>query len=216
MNSQFNLKELERRAFRSTYQDGLLDLTLGLIVIGMAFYMFRPEEGYGPSNTILFTMSFLLADLVFWVGKWFITIPRMGQVSFGPRRKKRYITLAIILAAVVLVQAAIVLMTATGWGNASLGEKINSLLGGDLKRLPVAVLSSLFVGPPMILITFFIDFPRGYYIAILMALAVFLMVLFNQPIYPLIIGALILAPGVVLFVRFLGKYPLRRDMAKHE
>jgi hypothetical protein len=211
VNSLFNLKELERRAFRSTYQDGLLDLTLGLIVISMAGYMFRPDDGYGPLNIILFTVSILLANLVTWVGKWFITIPRMGQVSFGPRRTQKYRNLAIIMAVVILVQATIVLMTTTGWGNANLGEKISSLLGGDLKRIPVAALASLFVGPPMILIAFFIDFPRGYYIAILMALAVFLMVLLNQPIYPILIGALILAPGVVLFVRFLRKYPLHRE-----
>jgi hypothetical protein len=49
-----------------------------------------------------------------------------------------------------------------------------------------------------------------------MALAVFLMILFNQPIYPILIGALILVPGVVLFVRFVRKYPLHREEAEHE
>ena len=122
MDNRLNLKELERRAFRTTYQDGLLDLTLGLIVISMAGYMFRPDEGYGPLNIILFTVSFLLANLVTWVGKWFITIPRMGQVSFGPRRMRKHRTLAILMAVVILVQATIVLITATGWGNANLGE----------------------------------------------------------------------------------------------
>ena len=89
MDSQLNLKELERKAFRSTYQDGLWDLTLGLIVIGMAFYTFRPDEGYGPLNIVWFVVSFTLANLVLWAGKWFVTVPRMGQVTFGPLRKKK-------------------------------------------------------------------------------------------------------------------------------
>jgi hypothetical protein len=217
MNNQLNLKELERKAFRSTYQDGLWDVQLGLIVICMGIFVFRPDYGYGPRNIFLMLLAFSLANLVFWVGKKFVTVPRMGQVSFGPLRKKKNRTLAIILSAVVLVQIGVVLVTATGWLNAGFGAKLSSLLGGgNLERIPVAALGSLFVGPAMILIAFFIDFPRGYYIAILMALAVFLMILFNQPIYPILIGALILAPGVVLFVRFVRKYPLHREEAEHE
>jgi cytochrome c biogenesis protein CcdA len=50
----------------------------------------------------------------------------------------------------------------------------------------------------------------------MMALAVFLMIYLNQPIYPIIIGILIAVPGVVLFLRFLQKYPLQREGAKHE
>ena len=42
------------------------------------------------------------------------------------------------------------------------------------------------------------------------------MIYLNQPIYPIIIGALIVLPGVVLFVRFLQKYPLHREEAPHE
>ena len=215
MNSQLNLKELERKAFRSTYQDGLWDMNMGLIVIGMALFVFRPDEGYGARNIIMMVLSFSLANLIFWVGKKFVTVPRMGQVSFGPLRKKKNRTLAIIMGAIVLVQAGFVLLTAAGWLNAGFGAKLSSLLGGSPERMLVAALGSLFVGPPMILIAFFSDFTRGYYIAVLMALAVFLMILFNQPIYPILIGVLILVPGVVLFVRFLRKYPLHRE-EEHE
>ncbi len=217
MNTQLNLKELERKAFSSTYQDGLWDVYWGLIIICMAFFIFRPDEGYGPRNIVLMLVAFSLSFLVFWAGKKFITVPRMGRVSFGSIRKKRNRTLTIIMGVIVLVQAGFVLLTASGWLNEGFGATLSSLLGGgSLERMPVAAVAPLFVGPPMILIAFFIDFPRGYYIAILMALAVFLMILFNQPIYPILIGALILAPGVVLFVRFLRKYPLHREEAEHD
>jgi L-lactate permease len=59
-----------------------------------------------------------------------------------------------------------------------------------------------------LVMAYFNDFPRGYYIAVLMALAVFLMIWINQPYYPAVIGALIILPGLVLFIRFLMKYPL--------
>ena len=82
--------------------------------------------------------------------------------------------------------------------------------------LAVATVGSLFVGPSMILVAYFRDFPRGYFIAVMIALAVFLMIYLNQPIYPIIIGILIAMPGVVLFLRFLKKYPLHREAAEHE
>jgi hypothetical protein len=217
MDNQINLKELERKAFRSTYQDGILDVQLGLIVIGMAIFIFRPVAGYGPQNIILMLLVFILANLLFWAGKKFITLPRLGQVSFGPLRKQKHITLAIIMGAVILVQVAIVLVTAVGWLNAGFGAQLSSLLGvSNLEQLLVASLGSLFVGPSMVLIAYYKDFIRGYYIAILMGLAVFLMIMFNQPIYPILIGVLILVPGVVLFIGFLQKYPLHREETGNE
>jgi hypothetical protein len=161
-------------------------------------------------------VTFIVANLIFWAGKWLITVPRMGQVRFGAVRKRKALTLAIILGVFVLIQGGIVLLTALGGRNPELAAKVNSFLpAGSSERLMVAVVSSLFVGPPFIMIAYFNDFPRGYYIAILFALSVFLMILLNQPIYPIIIGILIVIPGVVLFVQFLRKYPLHRE-AGHE
>jgi len=216
MSQDLDLKALERKAFISTYQDGLWDITWGLIVIGMAIFMFHPEEGYSALNFIWLMVTWLVANLLFWLGKRFITVPRMGQVRFGKIRKQKARTLAIILTVFVLVQGGIVLLTALGWRNPELGAKINSTLsGGNMERLAVAAVGSLFVGPSFILIAYFADFLRGYYIAILMALAVFLMILFNQPVYPLILGGLIVAPGLVLFVNFLRQHPLPSQKVHH-
>ena len=216
MSQNLDLKALERKAFSSTYQDGLWDITLGLIVIGMAIFVYRPEQGYGALNIIWMMVTCLVANLILWVGKRFITVPRIGQVRFGEIRRKKALTLAIILAVFVLVQGGVVLLTALGWRNPELGAKISSILNaGNMERLAVATVGSLFVGPPFILIAYFSDFLRRYYIAILMALAVFLMILFNQPIYPLILGGLILVPGLVLFVQFLHQHPLPSQEARH-
>jgi len=58
MNNQLNLKELERKAFRSTYQDGLWDVQFGFIVICMGFFIFRPDDGYGPRNIFMMLVAF--------------------------------------------------------------------------------------------------------------------------------------------------------------
>lgn len=217
MTTQLSLKEIERKAFRSTYEDGLQDLHYGLVVICMSFFIYRPATGYSPMNLVLMSGALAVLFALFWAGKKFITLPRMGQVTFGPIRKQKKSTLAIILGAVVAVQVGIVALSVGGWLDPELASKINAFLKvGNLERLAVSAVGALFVGPSMILIAYFSDFPRGYYIAILMSLAVFLMVWLNRPLYPIILGALIALPGLVLFVNFLRKYPLPDKEALHE
>jgi MFS family permease len=209
MSTQLNLKEIERKAFRSTYEDGLWDIDYGLIVVGMSLFLYHPETGYSPKNIILSTLIIALAYFVFWAGKKFITVPRMGEVRFGPERKHKAKRLAIILGVFVLFQSALVGLTALGWLS-------NTLPNYDSGLLVVALIGSSIVGTSMIVVAYFSDFPRGYYIAILMALAVFLMIYTNEPIYAVVIGLLIIIPGLVLFVRFLKKYPRRDEAGAHE
>jgi hypothetical protein len=217
MSQEINLKELERKAFRSTYQDGLWDLYFGLIVICMSIFIYRPASGYSPRNIFLSTGAMVVAYSLFSLGKKFITMPRMGQVKFGPQRKNRNRTLGIVLGVVVLIQVAFIGFQVMAWNNPGLSIKLNELLPeSSASLLLVASVGALFVCPGMILIAFFLDFTRGYFIAIMFTLAVFLMIYLNQPIYPILIGIVIALPGAVLLVRFLQKYPMRGNEADHE
>ncbi|UCH42814.1 MAG: hypothetical protein JSW16_08420 [Dehalococcoidales bacterium] len=215
--NQINLKELERKAFLSTYQDGLWDMCIGLIVICMSFFLYRPATGYSPLNIVLVLACMALACALFLAGKKFITLPRMGQVKFGEKRTRRRKTMAIVLGVVVLFQAALLVIQFVGWRNPEFGAMLNEFFQErDAMDLAVATLGSLFVGPSMILVAYFMDLTRGYFIAVMIALTVFLMIYLNQPIYAIIIGILIAVPGVVLFLRFLQKYPLHREETKRE
>ncbi len=215
--NQINLKELERKAFRSTFQDGLWDIYLGLIIISMSIFLFRPTTGYSPLNILLMVAAFAVAYTLLWAGKRFITLPRMGRVKFGEKRAKRKKTMVLVLGVVVLIQVAFLVIQLISWSNPEFGAKLNAFLQEkNAMDLAVATVGSLFVGPSMILVAYFMDFTRGYFIAVMIALAVFLMIYLNQPIYPIIIGILIAVSGVVLFLRFLQKYPLHREKADHE
>src|SRR4030043_338092 len=209
MSNVLDLKQIERKAFRSTYEDGLLDIFMGAFVACMAITLYHPESGYSPMNIIGMILIYAVVYSLFWAAKKYITLPRMGQVRFGPTRQHKKKTLAIILGIIVLIQTIFVGMTIVGWHNPVFGEKLFGSFGNySMEHLAVAALGSLFVGPSMLVIAYLIDFPRGYYIAVLMALAVFLMILINQPIYPVGISGLIILPGVVLFINFLKKYPI--------
>jgi Ca2+/Na+ antiporter len=80
----------------------------------------------------------------------------------------------------------------------------------------VVLIVALMVGTSMIMVGYFMDFLRGYSIAIMVALAVFPILFLNEPIYPINIGSLITLLGTVLFVRFLRKYPRHEEQASHE
>ncbi len=214
MEAQLNLKELERKAFRSTYQDGLWDLYYGLIVICMSVFVYRPASGYSLLNIVLALVAFAVVYALFRAAKKYITLPRMGQVQFGPQRGKRRLTLIIVMSVVVLIQVVLFLFTLLAWANPGVGVRFRSLLPDrNLMDLVVASVGALMIGPSMILVAYFKDFQRGYYIAVMIALAAFLMLFLNQPVYPIVIGVVIALPGLVLFARFLRKYPLHREEA---
>jgi hypothetical protein len=182
----------------------------GLIVVCMSIFVYRPATGYSPMNIILSTLMITLSSGLFWAGKKYITLPRMGQARFGAVRKQKKKTLAIILGVFVLFQLGLVGLTALGWLDRDVSKQLNNFINERISTLMVvAAIGSFMVGSSMIVSAYFSDFPRGYYSAILMALAVFLMIYLNQPIYPILIGGLILLPGLVLFVRFLKTYPLQ-------
>lgn len=216
MAEQIDLKEIERKAFRSTFEDGLWDIYLGLVVAGMAVFMYRPASGYRPLNTLLAVIITILAYFLYQAGRRYITLPRMGRVRFGPFRQRRKAVLAFILSGLVLFQLGVLLLTTLAWlAPEGSGEFGAALIRYDWMDVIVASIGAVFVGTGLSLMAFFKDIPRGYYNAFLVSLAVFLMIWLNQPLYPLLLALLVALPGMLLFLRFLRTHPRPGDGASH-
>jgi hypothetical protein len=133
----------------------------------------------------------------------------MGLVKFGPRRKRRMLTMTIVLGAIILVQVVILSGSILLWRNPGWAASLGSVSSDpDYERLLVAFIGAMFVGPSIVMIAYFNEFMRGYYIAFILSLAVFSMIWFGQPVYFTIAALLIIIPGVVLFIRFLHSHPL--------
>jgi hypothetical protein len=218
MSETLDLKNIEKKAFRSVNQDGLLDIQIGGVVLSMSVLPFITDSETFPILGFgLFLAGLVLSYLVFWVGKKYITIPRMGQVKFGPRRQRRKLTLVLVLSGIVLLQVILLFGTIFLWAHPEWAARLGfSGSNPDLERLIVAVVGALFVGPSMALITYFNDFTRGYYIAVVLSLAVFSWIWFDQPLSLIVGGLLILIPGVVLFIRFLREHPLPPAEVTHD
>lgn len=218
MSNSLDLKNIEKKAFRATHQDGLWDIYIGGVVICMAILAYTTTGEAKPLLRFgLYLVGLCVFYLIFWGGKKYITAPRLGEVKFGPRRQKRKLTMAIILAGIVLLQVIVLVGTILMWRNPGWAANLGlHTTNRDLERLVVAVIGALFVGPSMLLIAYFNDFLRGYYIAIIVSLAVFSLIWFSQPGYLIIAGLVIMLPGAILFIRFLRQHPLPPAEAHHE
>jgi hypothetical protein len=199
MNDAMDLKTLERTAWRSYHQDGLWDIYLGLILWALAIFLGGGLDAVENDLWRLLAYTVLIsgAFLIFWAGKRYITVPRLGQVKFGPERKRRMLHLALILGGFTLVTVVLVILTATAKSNNA------SLPPG----LPVYLFAGLFVGTVIATIAWFNDYPRGYYIAVIYALCFGLGEYLNNFAIFWIGGLLVMVPGVYLFIRFLKEHP---------
>jgi len=207
-----NLKELERKAWTSYFQDGLWDIYLGLLFLAMAISALLSDVGFSESlgMTILIGLE-VLAVLVLWVGKKLITVPRMGRVKFGPKRKAKLSWVRVILFISVLVGAGVFLVASPMRGNRP------GWLNAAFFAPAVWVVNAIVV---FSLGAYFLDFSRLYLIGVMYALAVPLDIVFRQltdiDLSFIAFGApamVILIVGLVVFARFLREYPLLPEEA---
>jgi len=208
MSRDINLKELERKAWRSVFQDGLWDIYLGLLLMALAIYALLSKTKLPEAQQMVIYIGLMaLSMLVLWAGKRFITLPRMGRVKFGPRGKTRRRKAAVLLAISVLVGALVSIVTSLGLkGNLSDGLPLHLVVPAAW-ALNMLVLFSLGA--------YFLDYDRLYLIGVLYALAVPLLIWLDEFagiklgfIALAVPAGIILIVGLVVLVRFLRDYPL--------
>ncbi len=192
MIEKINLKEIEKKAWTSTFEDGITDIGIGLIlVVSTICQMFDDVRFY------LYAL-FIVPALFITAAKKYITTPRIGLVKFSrERNKKRYMLFLVMTTAIVFL---LILTTK-----------------GLLQKLPM---TPLIVGSIVFIIcssiAYFLNFNRMYIYAVLFTLSFALneITIANTGViasgaYAWLISAIILIViGFVYLVRFLKKYPL--------
>ena len=205
MSQTINLKEIERKAWMSVFQDGLWDIYLGLLLLSMGMGAWLSDRGvpevwyYGAYISLI-----LLAMLVLWAGKRYVTVPRMGRFRPGAKGRARQRKTAILLALSVVVGAVVFALalalpgSRAGW----LNPRILLGMGYTLNMLIVFSLGA-----------YFLRFERLYLIGAMFALPVPLDIALSELagidlgcIAFAVPAAVILIVGAVVFVRFLREY----------
>lgn len=201
MTQEMNLKELERKAWTAYFDDGLLDITVGLFVLAFGI-------GMTTRYTYLTALSWMVI-FFFAAAKKAITLPRVGLVKFSPEREKRMKneTSFFVIFFSITALVGLVFFIAIAMGTP---QSVKTLLG---KLALVAY--ELIIAMAICLVAYWKQIRRFYaYAAIL--LAVLLVGHFmGTDQYWLgayqfaATGTVMLIVGLIVLVKFLRKYPSR-------
>jgi len=208
VTNQPDLKEIERRAYMSYHQDGLLDIFAGLFILGF---------GLGIFMTIVLEFSFIIGlsmpaiivavVLPIWIAaKRRITMPRIGYVNFGTRGANKITALFLgLMVAGLGVFFAFTFATYQGGSRQWLDLIFqNGMLIVGFGSLAVCILFGYSMGLKRL---------YAYGLVALIALLVghFVGIFFAYILMAL--GTTVMVTGIALLIGFVRKYPLKGDKA---
>ena len=178
------LHELERKVWTRYFQDGLWDIWLGLMFLGLGLRSL--------TDNLWWYLLVGAAILVLILGKHWITLPRLGYIKFSAWRRERQMWLRVIIVAAVLLTAVVVF-----WG-ISAGFAYAGWL------------FVLLVPGVFLLMAYLMDFPRLAFYALLIAGMMVITERYGDPLgayAALAVGGIALAIGLFYLWRFLRRYP---------
>lgn len=193
---KINLRDLERKAYLSYHQDGVLDVFIGFNILLFGLWLLADMAYLAGAFVAIFTPIYAQV-------KKQITVPRLGYVKFAPPRtaKLRKTTLLLVIAGVLAFVPGLLLFVTTDMGVLA---PINFLLKYGMIVIGAAGAGLLSV------VAYISDLRRLYpYAGLFLTLFIgghFLSVPF--PYYLITLGTLILLSGLYLLIRFLHHYPL--------
>ena len=192
-SSKTDLGRIEQKVYLSYHQDGLLDIFIGLFILGFGMSMAN-LPAFVPS--LLWTMCILY----FWPAKKFVSYPRMGYARFSPERKvrekKKLIALVILLYAPVIV--AIIIMKGfppSGW---AIWLKEHEILFGEVMAAVLVSAGAILSGVKRLYV---------YAGLTMMVFAAHYLLKIPPHLFFILLGIVILISGIVVLILFLRKYP---------
>ena len=190
MSESLNLKELERKAWQSFQQDGLMEVFLGALLV-LAFL----AGIAGEQRFFVYIVMLLLGPMLF-LAKRYVTVPRIGQVQFGPKRKANQRLLAVV--AVVAVGLTLALMLVAMRGSSWLRDN-HVLISFGLGGMVALVFTAM---------AYLKDFPRLYIVGLLIGAAFTVTQLLDNPAPLLVVGSILFVVGLAILARFVRQYPI--------
>jgi hypothetical protein len=157
MSQQISLKEAERKAFTTSYNDGLWDILLGCFFLMFAVGPFlTPSLGYFWGSAAFLPFWGLVVLVILLIRKYVVT-PRVGVVNFGQARKIKLARFTFVMLAINIVAFLLGLVAAMNFG-----------------RVPGQMLSIIFGLILLIgfsIAAYFLDFNRLYIYGLLVGLS---------------------------------------------
>lgn len=194
MNEKMSLKQIERKAYTSYHQDGILDVLIGISILGFAAMVIADMIYLG-------WMFFVVAISIYASAKKVLTVPRIGFVKFPQQRTK-----VAILALVILGVLSNVLGLITFIQVESGSTPLWLLFAIENYMLVIGVF-----GATLFCIAGYTLRAQRTYAYALLTLIIFVtghFLYYPLQYYLILLGTLILLFGLALLIRFIRRYPL--------
>jgi len=209
MVEELDLKKLERKVYTSYFQDGLTDILLGLIFIVMGFVSIIRTLTSVITSYVLIALILAGMFILFILSKKYITLLRIGKVKFSKERKA-YNIKAILITVLFLISSIIILTFLIKDGN---------YIGEFATMVGPLVMGLLLFTIPFSIMAYFLQFNRLYLVGVLTGFSevfIYLFSAFMELSLAIcftfsIIGGIILSWGIVIFIRFILKYPIPKE-----
>ncbi|MCW4018946.1 MAG: hypothetical protein NWF00_09765 [Candidatus Bathyarchaeota archaeon] len=199
-----DMKEIERKTYMSYHQDGLLDIFIGVYVLGFGLGIVMDAVWELSFGTIM--PAILIAIILpLWIAlKRKITMPRIGFVKFGPSGSNKL--MAVLLGLMVAGLGVLFVFTL------SIGQRPqwlnfiyqNGLLVIGVGALAVCALFGYTMGLKRL-------YGYGLLTLCLFMVGHFLGIFFAYLL--LALGTAVIVTGFYLLMKFMQKYPLQGDRA---
>ena len=200
MSQEQDFKRLQQKTYCAYHQDGLIDIIIGLAIIGFGL------------NTALDNAAFLFMGwlpIVFYVPfKNRFTVPRIGYVKFYASNK--LVFGLVIVGLLVLMLGLFVLFIS---GPNIFSEQMQDWLRQYYMLILGCITALCFLGAALLT-----KITRLYMYALMFVIifAAGTWLYLHPSVYVLITGALIEIVGLWMMVRFLRRYPLPEQEDSHE
>jgi hypothetical protein len=207
MTKEPNLKEIERRAYMSYHQDGLLDIFAGLYILGFGLGIFMDIVLDFGMGVIIIPGGLIAVALPIWIAaKRKITMPRIGYVNFGTRGANKLMAIFIGLAVAGLGVFFVFTLATFQGGSRQWLDLIfqNGMLIVGFGSLAVCSLFGYTMGLRRL-------YAYGLMALISLVIGHFVGIFFAYIL--LALGTTVMVAGAALLIGFVKKYPLKGDKA---
>lgn len=203
MSQKISLKEAERRVFKTTYSDGLLDVFLGCFFLEFAIAPLLSNRLGDFWSVAVFLPFWGLVFLVIWLVRRHVVSPRLGLVTYGKHGRTRLMRFNFIMLIVNVI--ALVLGLLAAWNFARLPGQVISIALGLIFLIGFSTAA------------YFLDFSRLYIYGLLVGIAppvgewLYKNMGATHHGFPITFGflsGLMVLIGLIIFGRFLRNNPV--------
>ena len=203
MTGKINLKEIEKKSYRFTFQDGIYDIMFGILLIAFAVApIIRETIGLGYIIVLI-----VPAPLFFILAKRYISLPRTGIAKFAEHRKKKLRIMLIISLITFPISIILLLLTFLGPFQIHVGD----LLGGYAVPIGAGLFAIFICG----LTAYLVDFSHLFIYGLIIGIGIIFTELIETAIQSPLNNTLTFGiPGILVII--LGIYTLNQFLKKYQ